>query len=130
MRRITIKKAGLAGIIAAGAVAALALTGCAAAEGNPTGTWRANPAPETGEVPELVLADGGGLSGTDGCNQLAGGWTRNGADATFEDVATTLMACEGVDTWLVDLASAKAVGATLTVYDVGGNVIGELQRAS
>src|SRR5690606_1387562 len=90
----------LLGAAALAASAALLLSGCAAAEGNPTGSWQQSPAPEVGDVPQLVLAEGGGLSGTDGCNILGGGWSRAGNEATFMDLVGTMMFCEGVDDWL------------------------------
>jgi len=126
-KRSTTSK-GLLGVAALAASAGLLLSGCAAAEGNPTGTWLQSPAPTVGDVPQLVLEEGGGLSGTDGCNIFGGAWTRAGNEATFTDLMGTLMFCEGVDDWLKDAASATAVGSTLTVKDADGKVIGELQR--
>lgn len=127
MRRTGTTSIRIAGIAAA-ASAAMLLSACAAAEGDPTGTWLQSPAPEAGEVPQLVLAEGGGLSGTDGCNILGGGWSRAGNEATFMDVISTQIFCEDVDDWLKNAATATAVGPTLTVKDADGNVIGELQR--
>ena len=114
---------------ALGAVAALALAGCAAPASTVAGTWHEQPAPDNGEVPELVLAADGGLSGTDGCNSLAGGWAASGSTVTFGDVAMTLMACEDVDTWLMDLSTGTISGDTLTILDASGATIGELHRA-
>ena len=116
---------------ALGAVAAFALVGCSApATSSVAGTWQEHPAPEAGEVPELVLTANGELSGTDGCNSLAGGWTSSGATVTFSDVAATLMACEGVDEWLLDLSTGTISGDTLTILDASGAVIGELHRVA
>jgi hypothetical protein len=38
------------------------------------------------------------------------------------------MACEGVDTWLADAASAKIDGKTLTVLGTSGDSIGTLTK--
>jgi heat shock protein HslJ len=114
-----------------GAVAAFALAGCATpATSTVAGTWQEHPAPAAGELPELVLAADGGLSGTDGCNSLAGSWTSTGSTVSFGEVAATLMACDGVDEWLLDLATGTISGDTLTILDASGATIGELHRAS
>lgn len=90
----------------------------------PAGTWG-----ETGDQkPVLVLSKDGGLSGTDGCNNLSGDWKLEGDKVTFGPVAMTLMACEGVDTWLSSLSSATISGDTMTVLNEAGATIGELAR--
>lgn len=77
---------------------------------------------------ELVLADERALSGTDGCNRLMGSWSEADGVITFSQVTSTLMFCEGVDTWLSALASAKIDGDTMTVLDDAGTTIGTLDR--
>ena len=126
--------------------AALALSGCATGGGGTgygdspsasasadeisagaaAGTW--GDADDTTQ-PSLELAEDGTLSGTDGCNQLSGQWTENGVDLTFENVASTLMACADVDTWLSALDTATIDGSTMTVHDESGEDIGTLERA-
>ena len=123
--------------------AALALAGCATGGGtgspaSPTesaddeisagaaaGTW--GDATDSAQ-PSLELEEDGTLTGTDGCNQLSGEWVENGVDLTFENVATTLMACADVDTWLSGLDTAKIDGSTMTVYDESGKKLGTLER--
>jgi len=124
--------------------AALALTGCATGGsgslygGAPTesaddeisagaaaGTW--GDATDTTE-PSLVLEEDGTLTGTDGCNQLSGQWVENGVELTFENVASTMMLCADVDTWLSGLDTAKIDGSTMTVYDESGKKLGTLER--
>ena len=81
------------------------------------------------KLPSLDLADDGSFSGTDGCNQLNGSWTVDEADhVQFEDVASTMMACEDVDTWLADLTEATVADDTMTVLGQDGNEIGTLER--
>jgi len=116
--------------------AALALAGCATGGGgtgygggseSAAGTW--GDTSETTE-PSLVLEDDGTLTGTDGCNQMNGEWTEEGDSVTFENVATTLMACEDIDTWLSGLATATVDGSTMTVFDESGDEIGTLPRTA
>lgn len=141
MRRST----ALAGTILL--AAALALVGCATAgsgggagdggtpsdsaddeisAGAAAGTW-GDTADST--QPSLELAEDGTLTGTDGCNRLNGRWIENGVDLTFENVATTLMACPDVDTWLSALDTATIDGSTMTVHDESGADIGTLERS-
>ena len=115
--------------------AALALAGCATNAGSgafdtepsdPVGTWGDT---TTRTEPSLVLADDGTLTGTDGCNRLRGGWSADGDTVTFDQVASTRMACEGVDTWLSGLATATISGAEMTVLDASGAELGTLARS-
>ena len=108
----------------------MVLTGCAtsgtdgAPEASPTpvGTWGAD------DGPHLTLEDGGQLTGHDGCNGLSGTWEPDGTEVNFVDVVTTLMACEGVDTWLNGLSSATVDGDTLHVFNDDDAEIGSLDR--
>ncbi|GAA1956031.1 META domain-containing protein [Agromyces allii] len=121
-------------ITATAITAVLLLSGCLGEEGDdrggsvdPVGTWG-----DTSDTsaPSLVLADGGGLTGTDGCNRLTGTWTVDESDhVEFHDVASTRMACEGVDTWLEGLSQATVADDTMTVLDQDGSEIGTLERA-
>jgi len=120
--------------VAAGGAAltlALALTGCAPATpnvpGSPTaaaGTWGSDAAGS----PQLVLAEDGSLTGTDGCNRLMGRWIEEGPVIVFEEVASTMMYCEDVDTWLADLSTGSVRGSTLRILDADGVEIGSLAR--
>ncbi|ANJ25545.1 META domain-containing protein [Agromyces aureus] len=120
-------------ITATAITAVLLLSGCLGEEGDdrggsvdPVGTW--GDTSETSE-PSLVLADGGGLTGTDGCNRLTGSWTVDESDhVEFHDVASTRMACESVDTWLEGLSQATIADDTMTVLDQDGSEIGTLER--
>jgi len=118
------------GVVAA-AILAFALAGCAPASTTPfppadaSGTWGV----QADGQPQLVLAADGALTGTDGCNRLTGHWTQTGATVDFGDVASTRRHCEGVDTWLADLATATVSTSTLTVHDASGAEIGTLPRS-
>ncbi len=50
--------------------------------------------------PSLVLWAGGRVSGSDGCNRLMGSWRAEGDGYLFSQMASTMMYCQGVDTWL------------------------------
>lgn len=114
-------------------LAAAALSACAGNTGTePTGT--VDPVGTWGDIattsePSLVLADDGALTGTDGCNRLVGTWTADADTIAFVDVASTRMACEGVDTWLSGLATGTIADETLTVFDESGEKIGTLERS-
>ncbi|GAA1518449.1 META domain-containing protein [Agromyces terreus] len=123
-------------MLASGAVlGVLLLSACAGEEGSSrggsidaAGTW-GDTADAT--APSLVLAEDGGLTGTDGCNRLTGSWSVDEADhVQFGDVASTRMACQGVDTWLAGLSQATIADGTMTVLGQDGAEIGTLERAS
>lgn len=92
------------------------------------GTWGEG----TGAAdPHLVFTEDGRVSGSDGCNSLSGSWRAKDDAVVVSDVASTLMACPGVDTWLRGIAQATLSddGGRLTVTDDAGTRIGTLDRA-
>ncbi|MFE4468159.1 META domain-containing protein [Leifsonia sp. NPDC056824] len=109
--------------------AALALlAGCA---GTPSGaalvgTWGSTAASQ----PNLTIENDGAFSGTDGCNRLSGKGSVDGDTITFGPIASTLMACQGVDEWLAKASSGTAKGSALVVYDISGNEIGKLDKSN
>ena len=119
MRLIRVAAAGIA-------LVALFLTGCAPATIQVTGTW--GDATTQGE-PSLELGPNGALSGTDGCNQLVGEYTVTGSELVFEQVASTKMFCDGIDTWLATLATASVTDDSMTLFDSSGVEIGSLERS-
>ncbi|MBC7443379.1 MAG: META domain-containing protein [Ramlibacter sp.] len=120
------------GLIVAAAAAALALGlgGCASVAGTSpsdvTGVWGS---PDTQGKPGLKLKDDKSATGSDGCNRLIGTWSLKGDTVEFGTFASTLMACEGVDTWLSQARSATVAGSTMTVQDAQGAEIGTLLRS-
>ena len=111
-------------------VAAFALSGCATSSGggsiDPVGTWAES---SDADAPSLTLAEGGELTGTDGCNQLSGEWELKDDDIVyFGSVASTRMACPDVDVWLDQLSQATISGSTMTVLGQDGSEIGQLER--
>ncbi|VXB16001.1 META domain-containing protein [Citricoccus sp. K5] len=82
--------------------------------------------------PWLGFEAGGRLHGSDGCNRLMGEWTLTAQRADFGRLVSTMMFCEGVDTWLNGAVSARllhdASGDRLEVLDAAGRVIGVLPR--
>lgn len=106
------------------AAGAFALTGCASASDDGAGgTWSATGAGE----PTLTLSDDGQVTGTDGCNQVVGSWEQSGSDVTFSEMATTLMACDGIDGW-PGLATGHISGTAMTLKDEAGAELGVLTR--
>lgn len=111
-------------------LAAVALSGCASSSGDgsidPVGTWAES---SDADAPSLTLAEGGELTGTDGCNQLSGSWELKDDDLVyFGSVASTRMACPDVDVWLDQLSQATISGSTMTVLGQDGAEIGQLER--
>ena len=80
--------------------------------------------------PQLRFEEDGNVTGTDGCNRLAGNWTLENEVVTFQQMISTMMYCEGVNTWLSAAASAHMHGKALHVYDRAGLEIGTLVRES
>jgi heat shock protein HslJ len=110
-------------------LAASLLTGCASSAGNQSkfvGTWGT---PDAAGSPSLVLSADGSLSGTDGCNRLAGSWQESNGVLTFPNMASTMMFCVDVDTWLSRAKSAMLKGDNaLEFSDTSSVEIGSLPR--
>lgn len=119
-------------LAAAGALLPLLLLGCTtgssgsdgAAEVVPVGTWGSA---EQGD-PHLVLAEDGRVSGSDGCNRLIGSWEFVEGRVELGPLAATLMACEGVDTWLSSAETLDIDGDIMRVLDGQGEELGTLDR--
>lgn len=106
-------------------LAVAALTGCSGpASKSFVGGWG-----QTGSgQPNLTITDHGSFRGTDGCNRLTGMGSISGDVFGFGPIASTSMACSGVDTWLVQADTAKVDGGVLVVYEKGGSKIGTLPK--
>ncbi|MBC9926642.1 MULTISPECIES: META domain-containing protein [unclassified Leucobacter] len=113
---------------AAAAVLALSLSACAQ-QASAYGTWGTPDSKQQNE-PGLQLGEDGKVSGTDGCNRLVGTFEVDGDTVTFGPLASTMMFCEGVDTWLGKAVTATVKGDNLTVLDQDGAKIGTLKRAA
>lgn len=106
------------------AVLGLALCACSSGSGDVEGAWGSS----EGGQPQLELNEDGTLNGTDGCNRFSGSWELEDGVISFGEVASTLMACEDVDTWLNGLSTATVDGDILRVLDVSEAEIGTLER--
>jgi len=107
--------------------AVLLLAGCA---GTPSGAkvvgeWGSTASGQ----PNLNIENDGTFSGSDGCNHLSGQGQIDGNEITFGAIASTMMACQGVDTWLGKAATGNVSGDTMTVLDDKGGTIGTLKRS-
>ncbi|TFC93144.1 MULTISPECIES: META domain-containing protein [Cryobacterium] len=107
---------------------AVGLAGCSAGTGSSdvSGVWGT---PDATDTPGLELKADQSATGTDGCNRLVGTWSLTGDTIEFGTFASTLMACEGVDTWLGKASTATVDGSVMTVQDSDGAEIGTLDRA-
>ncbi len=76
----------------------------------------------------LEFTEDGRYSGTDGCNRVGGSWEAESERALLGPMVSTMMACEGVDTWLIDPDTATVSGDTLVIADKAGNELGTLDR--
>ena len=88
------------------------------------GAWGSS---EPGQ-PHLVFAGNGAVSGSDGCNRLMGHWTVEDGVITFSQMASTMMYCESVDTWLRGAVTAYVQGDVLHIADSEGKEIGTLPK--
>ncbi|QZY53383.1 META domain-containing protein [Leucobacter tenebrionis] len=109
----------------------LALSACAADPApdatSVVGAWGE---PGTRGEPSLIFEEDGSYSGDDGCNSLGGEWSAEGDSVDLGAMRSTLMYCEGVDTWLSQARTAELSGDTLTLLDEQGAEIGTLERAA
>ncbi|ALZ99997.1 hypothetical protein APT58_07005 [Corynebacterium glutamicum] len=99
---------------------------CSSTSDAPTfeGTWGSDEPPR----PELTLAEDGSISGTDGCNRLIGSWELVDQHVELSPLGTTMMFCEGGDSWLGSATRAEIEGDTLHLFDQDGTGIGMLLR--
>lgn len=89
------------------------------------GNWLSD---EAGD-PHLEFADDGTVSGSDGCNGLAGDYVVEEDQVSVKLGASTLKACQGVDDWLRGVKTVTVDGDTMQVMNADGDEIGQLQRS-
>ncbi|MGK0714635.1 META domain-containing protein [Leucobacter sp. W1153] len=105
-----------------------ALVGCTSGgSADVVGTWGDS---EAQGQPSIQFAEDGTFGGTDGCNRLFGEYTVNGDVVEFGNMGSTMMFCEGVDTWLSEAATARVDGDLLVVSDASDSKIGTLERVA
>ena len=112
-------------LIAAVAAAALGLAACASPAPSVVGDWG-----DSGDQrePSLTFEKDGKYHGPAGCNRVSGSWQADGNIVDLGVMISTLMACEGVDTWLTNAKTAEVKGDTLVFVDENENEIGTLER--
>lgn len=76
----------------------------------------------------LVIEADGTVSGSDGCNNLAGTAALGGTEIVFDPGVMTLMACPGVTVSFAGLSTGTVDGDVLTTYDDAGTEIVRLTR--
>ncbi|MBO1804209.1 META domain-containing protein [Leucobacter ruminantium] len=103
-------------------------TACSASQPALVGTW-GDPSQKGRPSLEFTGSETtGDYSGTDGCNSVGGSYAAEGSTIDLGVMRSTLMFCEGVDTWLSQARSASLDGGTLTLFDENGDEIGTLER--
>ncbi|WP_125099147.1 META domain-containing protein [Leucobacter chromiireducens] len=120
------------GALLAVATATLLLAACSSTAASVAGAWGE---PDTQGRPSLTFTPkdgeaGGDYGGNDGCNVLGGSYTEKDGTIDLGVMVSTMMFCEGVDTWLSQGHSAKLDGNSLVVFDESGKQIGSLPRAA
>lgn len=69
------------------------------------------------------------MSGTDGCNRLSGTWTQDVSGRVhFDEVVSTLIQCDSVNTWLAELDSAVILQDGMHLFNDSGIEIGTLAK--
>lgn len=116
-------------MLATAAVAMILLSACTGSAGDAKGiegTWGD---PSEKGSPSIEFRSDGEYSGTDGCNTVGGSFTES-EDGTINlgVMRSTMMFCEGVDTWLVTGHEAKISGDKLVIKNEEGTEIGTLSR--
>lgn len=110
--------------------AAFALAGCSGGADAPVSvadtTWGT---PDTEGKPVITFTADGGLGGNDGCNVFGGNWSETQNGVEISDVFSTMMFCEGVDTWLTEANAAVVDGDTITFSDEDGKELGSLDKS-
>lgn len=101
------------------------LLACSESKTVAVGTWGD---PDVEAMPSLIFDPNGEVHGTDGCNLIGGDYTLSGSTVIFTDFHSTMMYCEGVDTWLLGGASAQIAKDTMTIFNKAGEEIGTLER--
>ena len=114
---------------------ALTISSCGSATG-PVGTW--GEGYNTDKEPYFELSLGadneenfdqaGFVMGSDGCNRLTGQWFLVDDELSFQQLSGTMMACDGVDTWLSKATGGNIAGDVMTVTDAAGKTLGVLER--
>lgn len=101
------------------------IAACSGSKTNLVGTWGN---PDAKAMPSLVFDQNGEVHGTDGCNLIGGEYKISGSTVTFTEFRSTMMYCEGVDTWLLGGTSAEIAKDSMTIFNKTGEEIGTLER--
>ncbi|RKR20693.1 META domain-containing protein [Arthrobacter oryzae] len=123
---IRLRRSGL--LVVAMLVAGLAFTAVTGCSGPALKSFAGSWGQTVKGQPNLTITDDGSFQGTDGCNRLTGKGSISGDSFDFGPIASTMMACSNVDTWLSQAHTAKVNGTVLVVYGNSGNQIGTLAK--
>lgn len=118
-----------AATLAAAALLTLSACGASAGASDVTGHWGDPKADQTPSLEFRGTEAKGEFSGTDGCNVVGGNYTVQDGVVSLGAMHSTMMFCEGVDTWLTTATEATISGDELVFSDKTGEKIGTLARA-
>lgn len=113
-------------LVSVAVAAALTLSACAGASApSIEGVWGD---PDAESTPSLEFQADGTYAGTDGCNRVGGDYTQDEDTIDLGMMRSTMMFCEGVDTWLVTATEATLTADELVFRNEKGAEIGTLAR--
>lgn len=113
-------------LLAAATAVVLTLSACSGATApRIEGVWGD---PDAEGTPSLEFQADGTYAGTDGCNRVGGDYTQSENTIDLGMMRSTMMHCEGVDTWLVTATNATLSSGELVFRNEEGTEIGTLTR--
>ncbi len=80
-------------------------------------------------APHVILTADGRLHGSDGCNRMLGQWQLAGGKVVFGPIATTRRFCQGVDTSLSRMRTARPSAQGLQFFDAEDHLLATLSRS-
>ena len=114
--------------VAVAAAAALTLTACSGSPASASVSDTTWGSPDSAGKPFITFTADGKAGGNDGCNIVGGSWTEKDGSVSLDGLFSTMMFCEGVDTWLSTATSAVVEGDTITFSDEKGAEVGSLEK--
>lgn len=69
------------------------------------------------------------VNGSDGCNRLMGSWELlEDGSVELKQLASTMMFCDDVDTWMTGASTVRVADGLLVVTDAEDTLLGALER--
>lgn len=84
---------------------------------------------ERGQASLNFVLDDFRVNGSDGCNRLMGSWVLlDDGSVELKQMASTMMLCQDVDTWMTGAATVRVVEGVLVVSNPENAVLGTMAR--